>query len=57
MAENRSRSAVLPHVALIVETATAYGRAILSGISQYVRERGPWTLKKGLAPWKRYVYY
>ena len=25
----------MPHVALIVETSTAYGRAILSGISQY----------------------
>ena len=34
----------LPHVALIVETSTAYGRAILSGISQYVREHGPWTV-------------
>ncbi len=33
-----------PHVALIVETSTAFGRAILDGISQYVRERGPWTV-------------
>jgi LacI family transcriptional regulator len=44
MAENRKRRSVLPHVALIVETSTAYGRAILSGISQYVREHGPWTV-------------
>jgi LacI family transcriptional regulator len=45
MVENRSRRRVaLPHVALIVETSTAYGRAILSGISQYVREYGPWTV-------------
>jgi LacI family transcriptional regulator len=44
MAENRSRRSALPHVALIVETSTAYGRAILSGISQYVREHGPWTV-------------
>jgi LacI family transcriptional regulator len=45
MAENRSRRRfALPHVALIVETSTAYGRAILSGISQYVREHGPWTV-------------
>jgi LacI family transcriptional regulator len=45
MAENRRRrSSALPHVALIVETSTAYGRAILSGISQYVREHGPWTV-------------
>jgi LacI family transcriptional regulator len=42
--ENRKRRAALPHVALIVETSTAYGRAILSGISQYVREHGPWTV-------------
>jgi LacI family transcriptional regulator len=45
MVENRSRRRfALPHVALIVETSTAYGRAILSGISQYVREYGPWTV-------------
>ena len=45
MAENRRRRrSALPHVALIVETSTAYGRAILSGISQYVREHGPWTV-------------
>jgi LacI family transcriptional regulator len=45
MAENRRRRPfALPHVALIVETSTAYGRAILSGISQYVREHGPWTV-------------
>lgn len=44
MAENRKRRSVLPHVALIVETSTAYGRAILGGISQYVREHGPWTV-------------
>jgi LacI family transcriptional regulator len=44
MAEHRSRRSALPHVALIVETSTAYGRSILSGISQYVREHGPWTV-------------
>jgi LacI family transcriptional regulator len=44
MAEYRKRRAALPHVALIVETSTAYGRAILSGISQYMREYGPWTV-------------
>jgi LacI family transcriptional regulator len=31
-------------VALIVETSTAFGRAILDGISQYIREHGPWTV-------------
>jgi LacI family transcriptional regulator len=40
----RGRRLALPHVALIVETSTAYGRSILSGISQYVRECGPWTV-------------
>jgi LacI family transcriptional regulator len=44
MAENRMHRLSLPHVALIVETSTAYGRAILSGISQYIREHGPWTV-------------
>jgi LacI family transcriptional regulator len=45
VAENRKRRrSLLPHVALIVETSTAYGRSILSGISQYVREHGPWTV-------------
>jgi LacI family transcriptional regulator len=44
MTENRKPRSAPPHVALIVETSTAYGRAILSGISQYVREYGPWTV-------------
>jgi LacI family transcriptional regulator len=45
MAETRrKRRSIPPHVALIVETSTAYGREILSGISQYVREHGPWTV-------------
>ena len=35
---------LFPTLHLIVETSTAYGRAILSGISQYVREHGPWTI-------------
>jgi LacI family transcriptional regulator len=33
-----------PHVALIVMTSMAYGREILHGISQYIREYGPWTV-------------
>ncbi len=41
---SRSHVLRLPHVALIVETSTAFGRAILEGISQYVREHGPWTV-------------
>jgi LacI family transcriptional regulator len=31
-------------VALIVETSMAYGRAILHGVAQYIRESGPWTV-------------
>jgi LacI family transcriptional regulator len=38
------RHPALPHVALVVETSTAFGRAILGGITQYVREFGPWTV-------------
>ncbi|MHC5538559.1 XylR family transcriptional regulator [Singulisphaera rosea] len=33
-----------PHVVLIIETSTAYGRALIGGVSQYVREYGPWTI-------------
>ncbi len=33
-----------PHVALIVETSMVYGREILRGVSQYIRENGPWTV-------------
>lgn len=33
-----------PHVVLIIETSTAYGRALIAGVSQYVREYGPWTI-------------
>ncbi|MHC5544175.1 substrate-binding domain-containing protein, partial [Singulisphaera rosea] len=32
------------HVAFIVETSMAYGREILHGMAQYVRENGPWTI-------------
>jgi len=33
-----------PHVALIVETSLAYGRGLLQGIGQYIRENGPWSV-------------
>jgi len=33
-----------PHVALIVETSTAFGRRLLQGIGHYVRENGPWSI-------------
>ena len=31
-------------VLLLVETASGYGRGILQGIGQYVREHGPWDI-------------
>ena len=34
----------IPQVLLLVETSRAYGRAILEGIGQYVKEHGPWLL-------------
>lgn len=34
----------IPQVLLLVETSRAYGRAIMEGIGQYVRERGPWSV-------------
>ena len=43
-AENRSRSHVVPRVALLVETQVGPGRDILRGIARYVRESGPWAL-------------
>jgi LacI family transcriptional regulator len=33
-----------PHVALIVETSHASGRAILRGITRYINENGPWSV-------------
>ena len=33
-----------PHVALIVETSTAYGRRVLHGITHYVRSHQPWSV-------------
>jgi LacI family transcriptional regulator len=48
----------LPQVALIIETSTAYGRNLLRGVSQYIREFGPWnvymeqrSLQDPLPPW------
>ncbi len=34
----------IPHVALILETSTAYGRALIQGATRYIREVGPWTV-------------
>jgi LacI family transcriptional regulator len=40
----RRRAKGIPHVALISETSTAYGRAIIRGATKYIREAGPWTV-------------
>lgn len=34
----------LPHVALIVETSTSFGRQLLRGVAQYIREHSPWSV-------------
>jgi LacI family transcriptional regulator len=34
----------MPHVALLLETSTEYGRGLLRGILRYSRLRGPWSL-------------
>jgi LacI family transcriptional regulator len=33
-----------PHVALIIETSTSYGRRLFQGISHYIRVNGPWSV-------------
>src|SRR5262249_25053566 len=33
-----------PHVALIVETSSAYGRLVLKGITRYLRSHHPWSI-------------
>lgn len=33
-----------PHVALLIESTSAYGRGLLAGIAAYVREQEPWTI-------------
>jgi LacI family transcriptional regulator len=33
-----------PRVALIVETSTSFGRSLIRGVAQYVRENGPWSV-------------
>jgi LacI family transcriptional regulator len=59
MGQRRKRFSVrVPQVALIIETSTAYGRAILRGVSQYIFEHEPWdvyieqrSLQDPLPPW------
>jgi len=35
---------VPPRVALVVETSTQFGRTLLAGVAQFVRENGPWSV-------------
>ena len=61
MKDSRSRRPKsIPHVALIIETSTAYGRAMIRGATKYIREAGPWTvyieqrsLQDSAPPWLR----
>jgi len=39
-----TRSCRRPRVALLIESSRAYGRGLLRGIAQYVREHGPWSI-------------
>ena len=44
MAKPRQVAPPARHVALLIETSKSYGRSLLHGISQYVKEHGPWSL-------------
>ena len=33
-----------PHIAVLVDTATGWGRRVVRGIGRYVREHGPWDI-------------
>lgn len=41
---NKQEASRPPRVALIVETSTLFGRRVLSGVAQYMRENGPWSV-------------
>ncbi len=52
------QKATLPRVALLIETSNEYGRRLLLGIGDYVREHEPWSFQLGeqarghpLPPW------
>jgi LacI family transcriptional regulator len=40
---SRSKKTKRPHVALLVDMSSAYGRGLLQGIYTYVREHSPWS--------------
>jgi len=37
-------ASVRPRVALLIESSRAFGRGLLFGVAQYVREHGPWSI-------------
>lgn len=39
-----SGSRAAPRVAVLIETSMAYGREMLHGVSEYLKENGPWTV-------------
>jgi hypothetical protein len=44
----RHSAARRPHVLLIVETAMAFGRGVLEGISRFLVENPPWSVQLDL---------
>lgn len=42
---SRIRRRSPPQVALLVETSTTFGRNLLQGVSLYLRENGPWSVR------------
>ena len=34
-----------PNVALFIETSRSFGRGLIEGIVQYVRDSGPWSIQ------------
>jgi LacI family transcriptional regulator len=41
---NPARASRRPRVALLIESSRAFGRGLLLGVAQYVREHGPWSI-------------
>lgn len=39
-----STNSAMPHIAVIVETSTSFGRRVIRGIGRYARENGPWSV-------------
>ncbi|MFA9477918.1 XylR family transcriptional regulator [Phycisphaerales bacterium AB-hyl4] len=41
---NASLARTPPRVAMLVETSTSFGRQLIEGVAQFVRENGPWSI-------------